>query len=84
MTALASTIISGSTVLKLIVGALVAGLGVMVAFTALIYCAERAVSLRRADQRATALLFQAASAIALSMVLALVTYGLILTISKPK
>jgi hypothetical protein len=83
MSAIAGTIIAGSTLLKLVVGALVAGLGVTVAFSLLIYCAERATTLRRSDQRA-ALLFQAASALAVLVVLAIVTYGLILTVSKPK
>lgn len=78
------TIISGSTLLKLVVGALVAGLGVTLAFSALIYCVERAVALRRGDQRTAAAVFQAASALALLAVLAIVTYGLILTASKPK
>lgn len=80
----AATIISGSTLLKLVVSALVAGVGVTVAMSALIYCAERAVTLRRSDQRAAALLFQAGSVLMLGVVLAIVAYGLILMASKPK
>jgi F0F1-type ATP synthase assembly protein I len=78
------TIISGSTLVKLIVGALAAGLGVAIAFSALIYCVDRATASRRSDQRAAAYAFQAASALALTVVIAIVAYGLILTTSKPK
>jgi hypothetical protein len=78
------TIISGSTLVKVVVGALAAGMGVAIAFSALIYCVERAVAFRRGDRRAAAAAFQAASALALAAVLAIVTYGLILTTSKPK
>jgi hypothetical protein len=84
MTAIASTIITWSTLLKLALGALVAGLGVTVAFSLLIFCADRAITLRRSDQRAGAAAFQAASVLALLLVLAIVAYGLILTVSKPK
>lgn len=84
MSAIAGTIITGSTLLKLVVGALVAGLGVTVAFSLLIFCAERATALRRSDQRTSAALFQAASLLALAVVLAIVAYGLILTVGKPK
>jgi nitric oxide reductase large subunit len=84
MTTLAATIIKGSTLLKLVVGALVAGLGVTVAFSLLIFCAERAIALRRSDQRTAAIAFQAASILALLAVVGIVAYGLILTVSKPK
>lgn len=84
MSVIAGTIITGSTLVKLVVAALVAGLGVTIAFSVLIYCAERAVSLRRDGQRGASRAFQAASLLALTTVLALVVYGLILTTSKPK
>lgn len=84
MSAIASAIITGSTLLKLVVGAVVAGLGVTVAFSLLIICAERAISFRRSDQRLAGFAFQAASVLALGLVLAIVAYGLILTVSKPK
>ena len=80
----AATILTGSTLVKLVVGALAAGLGVTVAFSALIYCAERASTLRRSDNRAAAVLFQAMAVLALGVVLGIVAYGLILTVSKPK
>lgn len=84
MTGLTGTIITGSTLLKLVVGALIAGLGVTTAVSLLIFCVDRATTLRRSDRQAAALLFQAASVLSLAAVLAIVAYGLILTVSKPK
>lgn len=81
---LATTIISGSTLVKLVVYALAAGLGVMGAFSALIYCVDRATTLRRADRRTLAAVFQAGSTLAMATVVAIVVYGLILVTSKPK
>ena len=80
----AAPIITGDTVVKLVVGALVAGLGVTLAFSLLIYCADRAASLRREERRSAAAMYQAASVLALLAVAALVAYGLILMVSKPK
>jgi hypothetical protein len=84
MSVIASTIITLSTLVKLVVGSLVAGLGVTVAFSLLIFCADRAITLRRSDQRTAAIAFQVASVVALLLVLGIVAYGLILTVSKPK
>jgi len=84
MNAVLGTIITGSTLLKLVVGALVAGVGVTVAFSLLIFCVDRASAMRRADQPTMALIFQAASVLALATVFAIIAFGLILTISKPK
>ena len=84
MSAIAGTIIAGSTLLKLVVGARVAGLGVTLSFSLLIYCADRASTSRREHHRAVSVAFQAASVLALLAVLALIVYGLILTVSKPK
>lgn len=84
MIPVASPIITGATLLKLVVGALAAGLGVTLAFCLLIYCAERATTLRRDERGPTALLYQAASLAALIVVVGIVTYGFILMSSKPK
>jgi hypothetical protein len=84
MRLLAAPIISGDTLWKLVVGAVVAGLGITLAFSLLIYTADRASTLRREDRRGAAALFQAASVLALLGVAALVVYGLILMASKPK
>jgi TRAP-type C4-dicarboxylate transport system permease large subunit len=84
MSGVLATIISGSTVVKLVIGALIAGVGVTVAFSGLIYCIERAVASRRSHRRTAAAAYQAVSALALASVIAIVTYGLILTTTKPK
>jgi hypothetical protein len=84
MRILAAPIITADTLVKLIVGALVAGLGVTVTFSLLLYCADRASTLRRQDRRGAAALFQTASVLAMLGVAALVAYGLVLMISKPK
>jgi len=84
MLALAAPIITWSTLIKLVVGALAAGVGVTVSFSLLIYCADRAAQLRRADRPAAAGLFQAAVAMAVLATAAIIAYGLILTVSKPK
>jgi hypothetical protein len=80
----AAPILTGDTLVKVIVGALVAGLGVALTFSLLIYCADRASTLRREERRGAAAMFQAASILALLGVAALVAYGLILMVSKPK
>lgn len=84
MRILAAPIITGDTLWKLIVGALVAGLSVTLAFSLLIYCADRAATLRREDRRREAVLFQAGSVLALLAVAALVAYGLVLMAAKHK
>lgn len=84
MSAITGTIITGSTLLKLVVGALVAGVGVTVAFSLLIFWADRAATLRRSDRRVAGAAFQVASVLAMAGIVAIVAYGLILTVSKPK
>ena len=84
MRILAAPIITADTLLKLVVGAVVAGLGVTLSFSVLMYCADRAATLRREDRRGAAAVFQAASLLALLGVGALVAVGLILMVSKPK
>ena len=80
----AAPIITADTLWKVVVGALVAGLGVTLSFSLLIYCADRAATLRRQDRRGAATAFQVASVLALLGVAALVAYGLVLMASKPK
>ncbi len=80
----AGTIISGSTVLKIVVGSLLAGLGVTLAVSLLIYCADRSMTFRREHHRVAAAAYQAGMALALAAVIGLIVYGVILAISKPK
>jgi nitric oxide reductase large subunit len=84
MTPAAGTIITGATVVKLVLGALFAGVGVTSAFSLLIYCAERAIAMRREDRGPVAMLYQAASLIALLVVVGIVVGGFILMANKPK
>lgn len=78
------TIISGSTLVKMVVGAVIAGLGVTLAFSLAIYCADRSMSLRREHHRTAAAIFQAGMVVAIGAVLGLIVYGLIVATSKPK
>ena len=84
MSGIAATVITASTLVRLVAGALAAGLGVTVAFSLLIYCSERASTLRRVENRGAGVLFQAIALLAIGVVLGIVAYGLILTVSKPK
>jgi hypothetical protein len=84
VTGLLATIISVSTLVRLVAYALVAGLGVMAAFSALIYCVDRALTLRRADRRGAAVMFQAGSVLAMATVAGIVIFGLVLISAKPK
>ncbi|MGH2856106.1 MAG: hypothetical protein ACRDMJ_01325 [Solirubrobacteraceae bacterium] len=83
MLALASSTLTGGTLLKLVVAAFVAGVGVMIAFSTLIYCAERASELRRTAGGGQAVAFQLAAVLAFAICLAIVAFGLLEAISKP-
>jgi uncharacterized membrane protein len=50
----------------------------------LIYCTDRASTLRREDRSGAAVFFRVASVLALLGLGALVAYGLVLMVSKPK
>jgi hypothetical protein len=84
MIGLAASGLAGRKLLEAVVGALVAGLGVTAAFSALIYASERAVQLRRGGRRRPALAASAGAAAALIVCLGLVAAGLVLVASKPK
>lgn len=84
MTLTAASTITLDTVVKLVVGALAAGLSVTLSFSLLIYCADRASVLRRDGRRDRALLFQVGAGLAVLAVAALIAYGFILMVSKPK
>lgn len=84
MSLMATTIITGDTLAKLLIGAFIAGVGVTTAFSLLIYCTDRAAALRRQARPASAGVYQAASALALTVCLAIVAYGLVLMTNKPK
>ena len=84
MKLIAAAPLTAGTLAQVVVGALVAGLGITLAFSAVIYCYDRASELRRADRGGSALAFSAAAAVAGALCLALVAGGLLLVVSKPK
>ncbi len=84
MTALATTGLTLRTLLDLVASALVAGIGVTVAFSAVIYCVDRASELRRAQRSGAAAAVSAGGLVALAACVALVVYGLVLVTAKGK
>ena len=81
MTVLA-TGLTARTLLGVVVGGLAAGIGVTVAFSTVIYCADRATQLHRDHRASAAAAMTAAGLVALATCLGLVVYGLILVTSK--
>jgi hypothetical protein len=84
MNLIGTAIITLDTVVKLVVGSLVAGISVTLSFSLLIYCADRASTLRREDRRELAVLYQAGSVLAVLAVAGLIAFGFVLMASKPK
>ncbi len=84
MNVVGTAIITLDTVVKLVVGSLVAGISVTLSFSLLIYCADRASTLRREDRRELAALYQAGAVVAVLAVAGLIAYGFVLMASKPK
>jgi hypothetical protein len=81
---IAAAALTVGTLLGVIVSAVAAGLGVTVAFSTVIYCADRADELRRERRSGAAWAMSAAGVLALAACLALVAYGLILVVAKGK
>jgi hypothetical protein len=84
MTLLAATALTVGTLLNVVLAAMAAGIGVTVAFSTVIYCADRASQLRRGRRAGAAWAMTAAGLVALAACLALVVYGLVLVTSKGK
>ena len=82
MTLLAAATLTAGTLLNVVVSALAAGIGVTLAFSTVIYCADRASQLRRDRRDGAAVAMSAAGMLALLVCLGLVAYGLILVTSK--
>ncbi|MGN6868414.1 MAG: hypothetical protein ACTHMY_08430 [Solirubrobacteraceae bacterium] len=70
------------TLLKVVVSAVAAGIGVTVAFSTVIYCADRASELRRDHRGGPAAALTVAGVVALAACVALIVYGLVLVTSK--
>ncbi|MBV9607041.1 MAG: hypothetical protein JO027_18150 [Solirubrobacterales bacterium] len=82
MSLLAAATLTVGTLVNVVISALAAGIGVTVAFSAVIYCADRASELRRDDRGGAAAAMTAGGVMALAACLALVVYGLVLVTSK--
>ena len=79
---IAAAALTAGTLLGVVVSAVAAGIGVTVAFSTVIYCADRADELRRERRAGAAWAMSLAGVLALAACLALVVYGLILVVSK--
>jgi hypothetical protein len=82
VTVLGAAALTLGTLANVVVSALVAGIGVTVAFSTVIYCADRASELRRDHRGGAAAVMTAGGVIALAACVALVVYGLALVVSK--
>jgi hypothetical protein len=81
MTVEAAAVTAG-TLLKVVISSVAAGIGVTVAFSTVIYCADRASELRREHRGGPAAALTVAGLVALAACVALVVYGLVLVTSK--
>jgi len=79
--AAASTLTVG-TLLRVVISSVAAGIGVTVAFSTVIYCADRAAELRRDHRGGPAAALTVVGLVALAACIGLVVYGLILVTSK--
>jgi hypothetical protein len=84
MNVIGTAVITLDTVVKLVVGALVAGLSVTLSFSLIIYFTDRSAVSRRGGQREKAILYQVGAGLAVLAVAGLIAYGFILMASKPK
>jgi len=82
MTVIAASALSAGTLVRVVISAMAAGLGITVAFSTVIYCADRASELRRDHRGGPAAALTVAGLVALAACAALVVYGLVLVTSK--
>jgi hypothetical protein len=82
MSLVAATTLSAGTLLRVVISAMAAGLGVTVAFSTVIYCADRASELRRDHRGGAAAALTVAGLVALAACVGLIVYGLVLVTSK--
>jgi hypothetical protein len=82
VTILAAAALTVGTLANVVLSALAAGIGVTVAVSTVIYCADRASELRRDQRGGPAAALTAAGLVALAACVALVVYGLVLVTSK--
>ncbi len=79
---LASAIVNFSTLARVIEGSLVAGIGITVVFSLVIWGATRASDYARSDQRGLALVHGAIATLALTAVAGSVVYGFTILTTK--
>ena len=82
MTVLGAASLTAGMLANVVISALVAGIGVTVAFSTVIYCADRASELRRDHRGGSAAAMTAAGVVALAACVGLVVYGLVLITAK--
>jgi hypothetical protein len=82
MTILGAAPLTIGTLANVVISALGAGIGLTVAFSTAIYCADRASELHRDHRGGAAAAMTAAGVLALAACVALVVYGLVLVTSK--
>jgi hypothetical protein len=74
--------LTAGTLVTVVVSAMAAGVGVTVAFSTVIYCADRASELRRDHRGGAAAAMTGAGVVALAACVSLVVYGLVLITAK--
>jgi hypothetical protein len=79
---IAAATLSAGTLVRVVVSAVAAGIGVTVAFSTVIYCADRASELRRDQRGGPAAALTVAGMVALAACVGLIVYGLVLVTSK--
>jgi hypothetical protein len=82
MTVLGAASLTVGMLANVVISALVAGIGVTVAFSTVIFCADRASELRRDERGGAAAALTVAGLVALAACIGLVVYGLVLVTSK--
>ena len=82
MNVLGAASLTAGMLLNVVISALAAGIGVTVAFSTVIYCADRASELRRDHRGGAAAAMTVGGVVALAACVALVVYGLVLITSK--
>jgi hypothetical protein len=82
MTVLGASTLNAGTLVKVVLSSVAAGIGVTVAFSTVIYCADRASELRRDHRGGPAAALTVAGLVALAACIGLIVYGLVLITSK--
>jgi hypothetical protein len=82
MSVLAAAALTVGTLLRVVISVVAAGIGVTVAFSTVIYCADRASEMHRDHRGGPAAALTVVGLVALAACIGLVVYGLVLVTSK--